>query len=316
MTMRVLVTGGAGFIGSHVVRRLMRAGCEVAVVVRPGTPLTPFIDVANRLTILEADLRSAVGLARSLAAIDPDMCLHLAWYTAPGRYLHAFENLDAVEGSSILLKALSETSCRRIIVVGSCAEYALRAGCVDEDSVIAPRTLYAACKHAVWMMAEQVARRRGWTAATARLFQVYGPGEPDTRLIPTVIADLLAGRQCSLTSGDQLRDFLHAEDVADAIWAVAASDIEGPVNVACGVPTSVSDVSREIARQLGRPDLLAFGARPTPADDPAWLCAMPGRLHNTLSWRPRFELAAGLEQTIEWWRRRIGDAGHMSAVSK
>jgi len=316
VTMRVLITGGAGFIGSHVVQRFVRAGCEVIVLVRPGTTVTPIADLADRLTIVEGDLRRGETFRKSIAAVDPEMCVHLAWYTVPERYLHALENLDAVEGSANLLRSLLETSCRRILMVGSCAEYAPHTGCVDENSSISPRTLYAACKHAVWLMAEQFARRRAWSAATPRIFQVYGPGERSERLVPTVIADLLAGRRCSLTSGDQRRDFLHVEDVADAIWAVAASDIEGAVNIASGVPTPVGDVAREIARQLARPDLLSLGALPASADNPPWLCATPGRLHNALGWRPRFELASGLEQTIEWWRRRIGDADHMSAVSK
>ena len=312
--MRVFITGATGFIGTHVVHRFVEAGWEVAALVRRGANTGPLSGLTDRLTLVEGDLRQADSLTRSIVAINPSVCVHLAWYVGPG-YLHAVDNFEAVAGTAALLGALSQSQCRKVVFVGSCAEYEPCAACLEDDSPIGPRTLYAACKRAAWLMVEQIARLRGWSALNPRLFNVYGPGEPEARLVPSVVRALLAGDRSPLTSGDQMRDFLHVQDVADALWAISSSDIEGPINVASGIPTPAGDVAREIARQLGRPDLLDFGVLPQAIGTPPWLCARPGRLHTALGWTPRFSLASGLEQTIGWWRQRIHDAGRLSAVS-
>jgi len=257
------------------------------------------------VTVLSQDMQDSEALTQVLGSAEPDLCLHLAWYVVPGRYPSALDNLDSVAASAGLLRALSRTSCRRLVFVGSSAEYAPSDDCLTEQSAIEPRTLYTACKTAVALMTTQVAARCGWTAATARVFNIYGPREPESRLVPSVISSLLAGRQVQLTSGAQVRDFLHVEDVADALWTVATSELTGGVNIASGTPTTVGAVATEIACQLGRADLLQFGAVPTRSSDAASVCAGRGRLHEELRWMPRFDLGSGLSHTIDWWKREI-----------
>lgn len=303
--MRVVLTGGTGFVGLPVARRVLRAGCELLAIVRPGRDAGALKDLGDRVTVLRHDMRDGETLAGALKEFEPSHCLHLAWYVVPGRYPAALDNLDSVAASAGLLRGLSRTSCRRFVFVGSSAEYAPSDGCVDEQSALEPRSPYAACKTAVSMMTAQVAVECGWTAATARIFNIYGPREPEPRLVPTVIREVLAGQPVQLTSGTQTRDFLHVDDVADALWTVAASELTGSVNVASGVRTTVAAVATEIARQVGRPDLLQFGAVPTRSSDAAPVCARRGRLHEALGWTPRFDLASGLSHTIEWWKRKI-----------
>ena len=303
--MRVVLTGGTGFVGLPVARRAVRAGCELLAIVRPGRAAGVLEDLGDRVTVLSQDMRDSEALARALARFEPSLCLHLAWYVVPGRYPTALDNLDSVATSVGLLRALSRTSCRRLVFVGSSAEYAPADDCVDEQSAIDPRTLYTACKTAVSTMATRVAAECGWTAVTGRIFNIYGPREPEPRLVPSVIRALLTGQPVQLTSGAQVRDFLHVDDVADALWTVAASTLTGSVNIASGVRTTVAAVATEIARQVGRSDLLQFGAVSTRASDAAPVCARRGRLHEELGWAPRFDLASGLSDTIEWWRCRI-----------
>jgi nucleoside-diphosphate-sugar epimerase len=117
-----------------------------------------------------------------------------------------------------------------------------------------------------------------------------------------------------LTAGDQVRDFLYVEDIADAIWTVAAGGLQGAVNIVSSVPTTVADVAREVARQIGRPELIDLGALARPDGDPQWLCARPGRLRQFHAWVPHHDLASGVEATIRWWRRQIGEPDGLSAV--
>ena len=119
-----------------------------------------------------------------------------------------------------------------------------------------------------------------------------------------MINHLLDGRPCPLTTGDQVRDFLHVSDVASAICDVALSDVEGPLNIGSSIPVTVSAVAREIGGQLGRPELVHLGAQPTPAGDPPFICADTSKLVRETSWRPRYDLRAGIADSIAWWRGR------------
>jgi nucleoside-diphosphate-sugar epimerase len=301
--MRVFLTGATGFIGSHVARLLVRERCDVTALVRPGADLRRVADVRGSIRFLEGDLSEPHRLRAALAGDPPDLCLHLAWYAVPGKYLQATENLECVSGTTGLLQVLDAAGCPRFVLAGTCFEYDLEAGYLSESSPIRPMSVYAACKHATFLMAEQYQRERGRSFAGARIFYQYGPWEDERRLVPLVIRKLLAGGACPLSAGDQIRDFLHVEDVAAAIWAIARSGLEGPVNIGSSVPVSVAEIARQIGRLAERPDLIRLGEVESRPGDPPFICANTARLRDGTGWRPRHDLASGLAATIEWWRQ-------------
>jgi nucleoside-diphosphate-sugar epimerase len=142
----------------------------------------------------------------------------------------------------------------------------------------------------------------GW----GRIFFVYGPREHPARLVSSVIRSLLAGEEAKCTHGEQVRDFLHASDVAAAFVSLLESDVDGPVNVGSGIPTTIHDLIARIGKAIGRPELLRFGALPARADEPPTILADIRRLTKEVGWMQRISLEKGLEQTIAWWRAREG----------
>ncbi len=304
----VLLTGASGFIGSQVARRLVYQGCRVTALVRPGSDPGRLADVANKIAFVEGDVEDA-GFCRGLVGrVAPEVVLHLAWYLAPGDWADSPRNLDCLAGSLALLQGVAGTGCRRVVVAGSSVEYDTDLGRVTETSAIRPRTLYGACKASLFLAGGQLARRDGWGFAQARIFNVYGPGEDERRFVPQVVRGLLRGEPCELTPGDQVRDYLHVEDVASALVALAAGDIEGAVNVASSRPVTIAALARTIAGLLGRPDLLRLGARPARPGEYACLYADTRLLRERAGWSPRYGLDAGLKQTIGWWQDPPHDA--------
>ena len=305
---RILITGATGFIGSHVARAYVREDCEVYALVRKTSDLWRLCDAQGQVHIVECDLLSAEEVDDCLDQIRPNLCVHMAWYTEPGKYLTSYENPRMLNASLQLASSLAKVGCERLVATGTCAEYATSLDKLSEVSLTKPQSLYAASKLALFLVLEQIGCLSNMQVAWVRLFYQFGPFEDERRLVPFVIRALLAGETAKVTAGDQIRDFLHVEDVAAAVVAVAKSRLTGVVNVGSGNPTKVKEVVSNIAAILNKPDLIAFGARLPEASDPIFVCADNRKLTEGTGWIPKYDLQKGLQETIEWWRKRLEQA--------
>lgn len=307
----ILLTGAAGFVGSHVLRALVHGGAQVTAVVRPGADLSRIEDVVPHVAIVEHDIVAELNpIPRSVGRID--CVVHLAWHARPGSYLDSMANVDHLRASLRLMTALEGRGCRRFVAVGTCVEYDTRPGLLTEEAPLRPLSLHASTKTALYLTAQAWARDRGISFAWPRLFFVYGPGERHGRLVPDVVTGLLAGLPVDTTFGEQVRDYLHVEDMADAYARVALSNVEGAINIGSGHPVVVRDVIAKLAAIIGRPELIRWGAKPPRAYDPPFVCADPARLRRELGWVPRISLDEGLATTVDWWQRR----GSTAAVGR
>ncbi len=303
--MKTLITGAAGFIGSHVARLLVRKGWEVCAIVRDGGDRWRIADFAAQLRLVPGDLFAFEALRPRLAEIRPELCIHLAWYAVPGQYLHSLENLRCLTASLDLASELAGLGCRRLVSIGSCFEYDLSLGYLSEETPIRPGSLYAACKASLHLVLGELAASSGMSVAWPRPFYPYGPFEDQRRLVPSIICSLLQNRPPRVFGGEQVRDFLHVEDVASAICAVAESNLFGAVNIGSGEPVTLREMVTRIGVLLDRAGLLALGAEPPPPSDPMFVCANNRRLVENTAWTPRFDLEQGLQNTISWWRQRL-----------
>jgi nucleoside-diphosphate-sugar epimerase len=145
--------------------------------------------------------------------------------------------------------------------------------------------------------------------AWGRVFFLYGPDEAQDRLVSSVAVALLAGRPANCSSGRQVRDFLHVEDVASAFVRILEADVCGAVNIGSANPVRVRDLVSNFASHFaGGKDLLRFGALPQREDEPALLMADNRRLLD-MGWVPRYTLDSGLAHTARWWLNRYSAYG-------
>jgi nucleoside-diphosphate-sugar epimerase len=292
--MKVLLTGATGFIGAHVARALVGDGHEVHALVRAGSDPTRLADLKQTLHIVEGDL-----LSGQLPPLNCPLCIHLAWYVEPGKYLESPLNTRWVEISLQLARAAEQAGCKRFLAAGTCLEYAVSEQPLNESSPAGPRSLYAESKLALFHALQSLVMEIAWT----RFFYQYGPRENARRLVPHIIRALLQRQPVKLTPGEQVRDFLHVEDVASAVVAVANSHLTGAVNIGSGKGTAVRDLAWKLGDILGQRELIEPGAVPYSPNDPMYLVADNTKLRST-GWKPRYDLDAGLRRTIEWWRTR------------
>ncbi len=295
---RILVTGGAGFLGAPTVL-LASAAAEVHAAGRaPRTPLPAGV------RFHPCDLLAAGAAAALVEAVRPTHLIHLAWRVTPGAVWAAPENAQWVDASKRLLLAFARCGGRRAVLAGTCAEYDWGVGgtCRESATPTRPHTTYGRCKLHLSEWALALGRARGVAVAWARLFFLYGPGEHPARLVPSVARALLAGEPAECTAGTQERDFLHSDDAAAALVALARGRITGVVNVGSGEAVPVRTVVERVAALCGRPDLVRFGARPLAADEPPRLSADVSRIRDELGWRPTVDLDTGLTRVVDWWR--------------
>lgn len=300
-----MLTGASGFVGRHVAEALLQAGDTVIGVGRdPGRLPAGVLPVPLDLL---ADPRAAAAV---VADLRPQVLVHAAWSTEHGRYWNDPANLDWSALTLTLARAVVEAGGRRIVTIGTCAEYDWSSlgtsPCSEDNTPERPHTLYGAAKHATARLVQAYCRGGDVSHAHARLFLLYGPHEQPQRLVPSLVRSLLAGAPARVTSGRQERDFMDVRDAGRAIAMLARGDFAGTVNVASGQAVSVRTVAGTIGALTGRPELIRYGALPDRPQDPPCLAADTRVLRSATGFRPAIGLQDGLRAAIDWWREEQG----------
>jgi UDP-glucose 4-epimerase len=301
---RVLVTGGAGFIGSHLVETLLGLGAEVLVIddFRCGKrEHLAKAASAGRLTIAEGDIRSADDL-RLLGEFAPDVVFHMAaLHFIPYCNTHPQEALDVnVLGLDTLLRALRCAPVSAFVFPSSGAIYGFGDEPWPETAPPRPDEIYGISK---WMGEQMMARfhadRPGVRAVVARLFNTYGPRETNPHVLPEIMKALGEGKPVELGNMWPKRDLIFVTDTAAALVAVAQG---GPgfeiFNVGTGTGTTIQDVVRTIEMIAGSP----LNVRQVPErmrEGDGHLISDPRKLIDVTGWKPRYDLGAGLRLLLE-----------------
>lgn len=281
------MTGATGFVGRPVVLGLKRRGIDVVTLGRG-----PTCDV-------QADLLADVLLDDAITRAAADVLIHIAWYAEHGKFWTAPVNTQWATASARLFEAFCRAGGRRVVGVGTCAEYEWSQACCREMSTpLRPATLYGECKDRTHRSMAAICAAHGASCAWARLFIAIGAGEPPGRLIPSVISVLRGEREPFEIGGAASRDFLHVTDAAEALITLALSDATGSFNVASGQPTRIADVVGHLAMRLhadAAPLRRLYAERP---GEPASLYGDNSRL-GAMGWRPTLSLPDALDLMLQ-----------------
>jgi len=297
--MRILITGASGYIGRHCLAALR--GCAAEIHATASRDCSHLSD--PQVHWHRCDLLQHAQTQRLIRDVRPTHLLHLAWIATPG----IFWTSELNEAWRAASRELGECFCAaggaRMVVAGTCAEYDFRDGvCHEERRDPDPVTPYARAKLALYDELSQRAARSGVGLAWPRLFWSYGPYEHPSRLVPSIICSLLRDEPALCTAGAQRRDYLHVTDLASALADIVCGSITGPINVGSGNAVSVAFIASTIATEMKKAHLLRLGAIATAVEEPPLVVADTTRLRNELGFKAKVTLAAGLRDTIRWWK--------------
>lgn len=307
--MRVLVTGGAGFIGSHVVDRLLADGYTVEVVDNLATGRRERVPAAAQLHV--CDLRDE-RLGAVVVAARPAVVVHLAAQAAVPRSVTdpRFDASVNVLGTINLLEACRHAGVRRAVYIstGGAAYGDTKVMPTPEDHPLRPASPYGVSKITGERYLDCWAGLTGGRALTLRLANIYGPRQDpagEAGVIAIFASRLLAGAPCVVNGdGEQTRDYVYVGDVADAVArAVASSEAAGVANIGTGVETTVNELYGRLARLAGVNRAADHGPAKPGEQRRSVLDAAHAK--SLLGWRASTSLDEGLGKTIAWFRKEL-----------
>ena len=309
--MRVLVTGGAGFIGSHLCESLLARGCEVVCMDNfiTGSPANiASIRRDPKLTFIEHNVTEYIRLDGPL-----DRILHLASPASPRDYLelpiqtlkvgalgtHNALGLAKAKSARFLLASTSE-------VYGDPLVHPQPEDYWGNVNPVGPRGVYDEAKRFAEAITMAYHRYHGLDTRIVRIFNTFGPRMRlnDGRAIPAFMTQALRGEPVTVYGdGSQTRSFQYITDLIDGIWKLMDSDVHDPVNIGNPHEMTLLELAKRIIRLTGSGSEIVF--RPLPEDDPKVRQPDIARARRLLRWEPRVDTDTGLKHTLDWFQAEV-----------
>lgn len=312
---RVLVTGADGFIGSHLVERLVSEGCIVKAFVNYNSFnswgwLDSFSkELLDKIEIFAGDIRDPNGVRTSMK--DIDVVFHLAALIAiPFSYHSPDSYIDAnVKGTLNIVQAAKDLGIERVLVTSTSEVYGTAQYIpIDEIHPRQPQSPYSASKIGADCIADSFYRSFDLPLIIVRPFNTYGPRQSARAIIPTIITQLLKGKE-EIKLGDltPTRDLVFVKDTVAGFIEIAKSDalIGHDCNIAMQTEISVADLATELINQINpKAKITSDVDRLRPEKSEVFrLCGSNLKIMNFTKWKPEYNLTSGLAATIEWFRK-------------
>jgi len=306
---RVLVTGAAGFIGSHLSRELVGRNAEVFLIDKPGISTARIEDILDKVRVHYVDITDFSSLKNSIREIRPQKIFHLAAYVDVTRDWAIVDKMINVniKGTLNLLRSLEGVNYDCFVNTGTCEEYGDNPTPFSEDQVPNPVSPYSASKVSTTMFCQMLHKTVNLPIVTVRPLIAYGPGQESQMLIPSLIKNALNGKSFKMTKGEQTRQFNYIDDVVEGfILAGTTPEAIGEViNLGSGAEYRIKDVAKMILNLMGNPIKLEIGALPyRPGETMHFYCSNE-KEKKILGWRPNIPLKVGLKRTIDWYKNEF-----------
>ena len=304
---RILITGGAGFIGSYLTEKLVDFGAKVFVLEKPGANFWRIDRIIKKIKVINLDLKDLFRLKKLVLANQPDIVFNLAACLDTRQVIQPLRGLlqDNFTGTLNLLQAITEIRPEKFIQLGTMEEYGRQKTPFLENQREIPISPYSLTKTMASHLALLFYRLTGLNVCIVRPAAVFGPRQGLRTLIPNFIMSCLSKKDFDMNPGNQLRDFIYVEDLADGILAAgffkkSSGEI---INLGSGNFYKIKDVVNKINNLLGSLIKVNFGARPYRPLDNMKFYMDSSKAKKFLNWRASTKFDSALLKTIKWYHK-------------
>jgi nucleoside-diphosphate-sugar epimerase len=299
--MKLLITGASGFIGQHLVKKLIEQGHTILALSR-GADLQHVSNNTDKLIYFKSSLELENSALERIKDFEPDVLIHLAWGKIPDfSFETSFENLQ----NHILFfrNIFTVNSLKKIIITGSCWEYNKKIGGCKESDICVSGNYFTWAKNSLRDFLQFECLQKNINFIWPRVFYVYGPQQRIGSLIPSVIESIRNGLMPELKTPSNANDFIYVDDVAEGLLQFAINDISsGIYNLGSGKSMSVIDVISSIENSLNGNLILSkeLLTRTKQSKKDTDFCADMTKTFSTINWKPITNLAMGIEKMINY----------------
>ncbi len=305
LNQKVLITGGGGFIGFHLINRMLKLGAKVYIVERKDAKLKKLNNVMKEIEILEVNITDLEAVNRTINLVKPDYIFHLAAYGVNSAHK---EYIEAVKTNIIgivnLLEGIKCVNCKKFINMGSCAEYGDRKEILEEELNLKPVSVYGSTKAGATIIAHQIAKENNISIVTLRPFGIFGEGEDRHKIFCHVILSIIENKDVRLTACYQLRDYCYIENIIDGmLLAARAKNIKNDIfNIASGNIYPLKYYIELIFKNMETDKKPLYGEVKYRENEMWTPRANIKKISSKLNWEPKISVEDGLIKTIKWYK--------------
>lgn len=291
--MRIFITGGMGFVGRHVVPKLLRRGHRLLLLSRRPTARR-----SGKLVFVKGDLAKQGAWRKKFVQFKPDAVVHVAWDGLAEHDYGSDMSLKNLKNTADLLFLSEASRVKKFLSLGSSWEYGKNEGRLkelDKLKVMEHVPYFLAAKRTMQFLGEQLALQGTMQFLWARLFFAYGPGQRPKALIPYLVNSFTGGITPEIKNKTGGNDFIYVDDAADAMVAILekCKKPSAVYNIGSGKLTSVARVVNIVAREFGKPPLLKEPKKPK------GFYADTSKIKRELGWMPKITIEKGIRKTIK-----------------
>jgi UDP-glucose 4-epimerase len=300
-TRRIIVTGATGIVGANFIKHLSAQGLDTIALVRPDSLRIEAIQNIKHVKVVSCDLSSLTEYDHNERF---DIFYHFGWEDSKRDYRNdSYRQNRNIQYTLDAVKLAAKLGCNTFVGIGSQAEYGRVADKISPETPTFPDSAYGAAKLCAYKLSQIYANTLGVKHIWARIFSVYGPYDNPDTLISTAIRLMLQKRVPDMTKGEQLWDYLHADDLARALFLLGKKgDANSVYCIGSGQTRSIQDYI-EILRDCIDPTLnIDFGKVPYNDNQIMHLCADIEKLTKDTGFLPEISFEEGIKRTVEWHR--------------
>ena len=302
---KVLITGGAGFIGSHLTKKLVELGAKVSVIVKYNSIIDSprLVKIWDKINIIEADLRNTDSVIE-MNKMNFDIVFHLAAYNHVGdSFKHVFENVNSNLLSTVNLLNHGP-KIKKLIHMGTSEIYGIQKVLpFNTNEKANPMSPYGVTKYASELFSFLKSKHTNLNLLCVRPFNTFGPFQSEKAIIPEIILKCLQNKEIKTTAGKQTREFNYVENIVDGILLLDKKikhSLE-PINIGSNNPISIKELVKKIHKYSNSSSKLNIGSikyRP----NEIWRMQANNKLIMSKGWKPKINFDTGLKRTIKWYQ--------------